>query len=50
MHEHIVFHLADGVAIRYSDARRFGYMDLIRGSALAQSQAVQRARHRAAQS
>jgi formamidopyrimidine-DNA glycosylase len=33
-HEHIVFHLADGVAVRYSDARRFGYMDLIQGSAL----------------
>jgi formamidopyrimidine-DNA glycosylase len=28
-HEHIVFHLADGTDIRYSDARRFGYMDLI---------------------
>ena len=33
-HEHIVFHLADGAAIRYSDARRFGLMDLIRGEAL----------------
>ena len=28
-HEHIVFHLGDGTSIRYSDARRFGYMDLI---------------------
>jgi formamidopyrimidine-DNA glycosylase len=28
-HEHIVFHLADGTAVRYSDARRFGLMDLI---------------------
>jgi len=28
-HEHIVFHLGDGTAVRYSDARRFGYMDLI---------------------
>lgn len=28
-HEHIVFHLGDGATIRYSDARRFGYMDLI---------------------
>ena len=28
-HEHIVFHLADGTAVRYADARRFGYMDLI---------------------
>ena len=28
-HEHIVFHLGDGTAIRYSDTRRFGYMDLI---------------------
>jgi formamidopyrimidine-DNA glycosylase len=33
-HEHIVFHLADGIAVRYSDARRFGYMDLIEGNAL----------------
>jgi formamidopyrimidine-DNA glycosylase len=32
-HEHIVFHLGDGTQVRYSDARRFGYMDLIpRGS------------------
>ena len=29
-HEHIVFHLGDGTAIRYSDTRRFGLMDLIR--------------------
>jgi formamidopyrimidine-DNA glycosylase len=28
-HEHIVFHLGDGTAIRYSDARRFGIMDLV---------------------
>jgi formamidopyrimidine-DNA glycosylase len=28
-HEHVVFHLGDGTSIRYSDARRFGYMDLI---------------------
>ncbi|HXG79154.1 MAG TPA: bifunctional DNA-formamidopyrimidine glycosylase/DNA-(apurinic or apyrimidinic site) lyase [Methyloceanibacter sp.] len=28
-HEHVVFHLGDGTRIRYSDARRFGYMDLI---------------------
>jgi formamidopyrimidine-DNA glycosylase len=28
-HEHIVFHLGDGTRLRYSDARRFGYMDLI---------------------
>ena len=28
-HEHIVFHLADGAAVRYADTRRFGYMDLI---------------------
>jgi formamidopyrimidine-DNA glycosylase len=34
-HEHIVFHLADGVSVRYSDARRFGYMDLIPHEALA---------------
>ena len=28
-HEHIVFHMQDGTDIRYTDARRFGYMDLI---------------------
>ena len=28
-HEHIVFHMQDGVSVRYADARRFGYMDLI---------------------
>jgi formamidopyrimidine-DNA glycosylase len=33
-HEHIVFHLADGTAVRYADARRFGYMDLIPGEQL----------------
>lgn len=33
-HEHIVFHLADGTFIRYSDVRRFGLMDLIRAEAL----------------
>jgi formamidopyrimidine-DNA glycosylase len=33
-HEHIVFHLADGTAVRYSDPRRFGLMDLIPGEAL----------------
>jgi formamidopyrimidine-DNA glycosylase len=33
-HEHIVFHLGDGTTVRYSDARRFGYMDLIPRSAL----------------
>jgi formamidopyrimidine-DNA glycosylase len=33
-HEHIVFHLADGTAVRYSDARRFGLMDLIPGETL----------------
>ena len=35
-HEHIVFHLGDGTAVRYSDARRFGYMDLIPENALEQ--------------
>jgi formamidopyrimidine-DNA glycosylase len=29
-HEHVVFHLGDGTAVRYSDTRRFGLMDLIR--------------------
>ncbi len=33
-HEHIVLHLADGTDVRYSDARRFGYMDLIQGAEL----------------
>jgi formamidopyrimidine-DNA glycosylase len=33
-HEHIVFHLADGTAVRYSDTRRFGLMDLIPGEKL----------------
>ncbi|MEZ5828795.1 MAG: bifunctional DNA-formamidopyrimidine glycosylase/DNA-(apurinic or apyrimidinic site) lyase [Hyphomicrobiales bacterium] len=33
-HEHIVFHLGDGTAIRYSDVRRFGIMDLIPGATL----------------
>jgi formamidopyrimidine-DNA glycosylase len=35
-HEHIVFHLGDGTAVRYSDARRFGYMDLIPNKALSE--------------
>jgi formamidopyrimidine-DNA glycosylase len=29
-HEHVVFHLGDGTAVRYSDTRRFGLMNLIR--------------------
>jgi formamidopyrimidine-DNA glycosylase len=33
-HEHIVFHMGDGTAIRYADARRFGYMDLVPAEAL----------------
>ena len=33
-HEHIVFHLADGTDVRYSDTRRFGLMDLIPGEKL----------------
>jgi formamidopyrimidine-DNA glycosylase len=33
-HEHIEFHLGDGTAVRYADARRFGYMDLIPARAL----------------
>ena len=35
-HEHIVFHLGDGTTIRYSDARRFGLMDLVRAESLEQ--------------
>jgi formamidopyrimidine-DNA glycosylase len=33
-HEHIVFHLGDGSAVRYSDVRRFGIMDLVPASML----------------
>lgn len=33
-HEHIVFHLTDGTAIRYADTRRFGLMDLIPAATL----------------
>jgi formamidopyrimidine-DNA glycosylase len=33
-HEHIVFHLRDGTAVRYSDTRRFGLMDLVPAAAL----------------
>ena len=33
-HEHIVFHLGDGTRVRYSDTRRFGYMDLIPSKSL----------------
>jgi len=35
-HEHIVFHLKDGAAIRYADARRFGYMALVPESEMAE--------------
>ena len=34
-HEHIVFHLKDGAAVRYTDPRRFGLMDLVPADALA---------------
>jgi len=33
-HEHIVFHLRDGSAVRYNDVRRFGIMDLVPSSSL----------------
>lgn len=33
-HEHIVFHLDDGSAVRYSDVRRFGIMDLVPAASL----------------
>ncbi len=33
-HEHVVFHMRDGTAIRYSDTRRFGLMDLVQGKEL----------------
>jgi formamidopyrimidine-DNA glycosylase len=35
-HEHIVFHMGDGASVRYSDARRFGSMDLIPADKLQQ--------------
>lgn len=33
-HEHIVFHFGDGTAVRYSDTRRFGLMDLVPAATL----------------
>jgi formamidopyrimidine-DNA glycosylase len=33
-HEHVVFHLGDGTAVRYSDARRVGLMDLVPAKSL----------------
>ena len=33
-HEHVVFHLDDGSAIRYQDVRRFGIMDLVPAATL----------------
>lgn len=33
-HEHVVFHLGDGTRVRYSDTRRFGYMDLVPSKSL----------------
>ncbi|MGD9868000.1 MAG: DNA-formamidopyrimidine glycosylase family protein, partial [Hyphomicrobiales bacterium] len=33
-HDHVVFTMSNGVTVRYNDARRFGYMDLIREEAL----------------
>ena len=33
-HEHVVFHLRDGSAIRYHDVRRFGIMDLVPAATL----------------
>jgi len=35
-HEHVVFHLADGASVAYSDPRRFGYMFLIPEAELSQ--------------
>ena len=29
-HDHVVFHLSNGAVVTYNDARRFGYMDLLR--------------------
>jgi len=34
-HDHVVFHLAGGAAVTFNDARRFGYMDLLRTGELA---------------
>jgi formamidopyrimidine-DNA glycosylase len=35
-HDHVVFELDDGPSIVYTDARRFGFMDLIPGTELAE--------------
>ena len=29
VHDHVVFHLGNGVRVTYNDARRFGFMDLV---------------------
>ncbi len=34
-HDHIVFETDDGAAVRFNDARRFGFMDLVPAAALA---------------
>ena len=36
-HDHVVFELSHGARITYNDVRRFGYMDLARSDALAES-------------
>ncbi|MHB2167488.1 bifunctional DNA-formamidopyrimidine glycosylase/DNA-(apurinic or apyrimidinic site) lyase [Alsobacter sp. R-9] len=33
-HDHVVFHLSNGARVTYNDARRFGFMTLVRRSAL----------------
>jgi len=32
-HDHVVFHLKDGVVVRYNDPRRFGFMDVFKTDA-----------------
>ena len=33
-HEHVVFHVGNGTAVRFSDPRRFGLRDLVQGASL----------------
>ena len=35
-HDHVVFHMADGVTVTYNDPRRFGFMDLVARATIAE--------------
>lgn len=39
-HDHVVFHMEGGATVTYNDARRFGFMDLVSRSALAENRHV----------